>query len=373
MSSKNSQVTTLGKEDVHVIPDTMRAAALFGPGDMRVVDKPVPKPGPGEILIRVAACGMCGTDIKILYGKFANTPPYDGNFTPGHELAGVVAALGEGVNEFAVGDHVVCEAHKGCGQCENCLDGEYTACFNYGNLAKGHRALGMSCDGGFAEYAVAHINQTYKVPKNVSLDEAAIAVTSGTSLYAIDRMGGFLSGRSVAIIGPGPVGLVLVQIAAALGAGPIILVGTRENRLNLGKEFGADHIVHINRDESPIDQVLELTKGEGVDYTFECAGGDDSVGHAISITRKAGSVILVAFYGDSVTFDINKAIRNRIDLLSMRGEGRQVLKRAVALQEQGKINAKPIISHRFSLEKITDAFDMFETRRDNPVKILIKP
>lgn len=372
MSRETDHVSTM-TENTQTIPETMRAAVMFGPGDMRVVDKPVPKPGPGEILVRVAACGMCGTDIKIYFGKFANTPPYDGNFTPGHELAGTVAALGEGVNEFAIGDHVVCEAHKGCGQCENCLDGEYTACLNYGNLSKGHRALGMSCDGGFAEYAVVHINQTYKVPKNVSLDEAAIAVTSGTSLYAIDRMGGYLAGRSVAIIGPGPVGLVLVQIASALGASPIILIGTRENRLNLGKEFGADHIVHVKREESPVKHVMELTNGRGVDYTFECAGGDQSVDHAISMTRKAGAVVLVAFYGDSVSIDINKAIRSRIDLLSMRGEGRQVLKRAVALQEQGKINVAPIITHRFPLEKITDAFEMFQSRRDNPIKILIKP
>ncbi|MCL6518190.1 alcohol dehydrogenase catalytic domain-containing protein, partial [Alicyclobacillus sp.] len=338
------------------VPPVMRAAALFGPGDMRVIEKPVPKPGPGEILLRVAACGMCGTDIKIYHGQFAQTPPLDGRFTPGHEVVGTVVALGPGVTEFDIGDHVVCEAHKGCGQCENCLDGEYTACLNYGNVAKGHRATGMTCDGGFAEYAVVHVNQSYKLPADADLDEATIAVTAGTSLYAIDRVGGFLAGKSVAILGPGSVGLVLVQIAKALGASPIVLVGTRESRLALGRSFGADHVVLTGRNESVVEQVLRATGGRGVDFTFECAGGDRSAEEAVAITRRGGKVVLVAFYHHPVTLDLNNAIRQKIDLLTMRGEGRQVLRRAVALQAQGKIQAGPLITHRFPLENIVEAF-----------------
>jgi L-iditol 2-dehydrogenase len=104
------------------LPEVMRAAVLFGPGDMRVVDRPVPRPRPGEVLVRVAMCGMCGTDLKIFDGHFPQTPPF-GAFTPGHEWTGTVAALGAGVDEFAVGDRVCIEAHRGCGRCDNCLTG----------------------------------------------------------------------------------------------------------------------------------------------------------------------------------------------------------------------------------------------------------
>jgi L-iditol 2-dehydrogenase len=354
-----------------VIPATMRAAVLFGPRDMRVVEKPVPSPGQGEILIHVAACGMCGTDIKIYDGQFPHTPPY-GHFTPGHEFAGTVVALGEGVDEFAAGDRVVCEAHKGCGRCDNCLDGEYTACLNYGNLAKGHRASGMTCDGGFAEYVAVHVNQAYRLPEGVGLAEATLVVTAGSSLYAIDQVGGYLAGRSVAVIGPGPVGLMLVQAAAALGAEPLALVGTRDARLDLGREFGAGMTINSRR-EDPVARVLGLTGGRGVDFCFECAGGERTAEQAIRMTRRGGDVVLVAYYHGPVTLDLNLAVRNKIDLLTMRGEGHRVCGRAVALLAEGKLQAAPLITHRFPLERIGEAFSTFEARAGDPVKILVEP
>jgi L-iditol 2-dehydrogenase len=142
------------------IPEVMRAAVLFGPRDMRVVDRRVPVPGPDEVLVRVAMCGTCGTDLKIFDGHFPQTPP-PGDFTPGHEWTGTVAAVGSRVDEFAPGDRVCIEAHSGCGRCDNCLTGRYTACLNYGNRARGHRATGMTTDGGFAEYAVHHVSALY--------------------------------------------------------------------------------------------------------------------------------------------------------------------------------------------------------------------
>src|SRR5262245_54754486 len=135
------------------IPDTMRAAVLFGPQDIRVIDRPVPMPGPGEAVVQVAMCGACGTGLEIYDRHFPLTLPF-GAFTPGHEWTGTVVAVGESVDEVAVGDRVCIEAHHGCGRCDNCLIGKYTACLNYGNATKGHRATGMTADGGFAAYAL---------------------------------------------------------------------------------------------------------------------------------------------------------------------------------------------------------------------------
>jgi L-iditol 2-dehydrogenase len=147
------------------VPGTMRAAVLFGPEDIRVIDRPVPVPGPGEVLVRVAMCGTCGTDLKIFAGHFPQTPPF-GEFTPGHEWTGTVVTVGQTVDEFAPGDRVCIEAHRGCGRCRNCLAGRYTACLNYGDRAKGHRATGMTADGGFAEYAVHHVSALYQLPRS---------------------------------------------------------------------------------------------------------------------------------------------------------------------------------------------------------------
>ena len=198
----------------------MRAAVLFGPDDFRVVDKPVPAPGGGEVLVKVAMCGTCATDLKIQTHPFPAQPPF-GQFTPGHEWTGTVVALGPDVDELAVGDRVAIEAHKGCGRCENCVLGMYTACLNYGNIASATTS-GLTTDGGFAEYAVHHVNALYRMPDNVTWKDAVLVTTPRTGLYGLDVAGAYVAGQSVAIIGPGPVGLIgqLKRLATA------ILIGT---------------------------------------------------------------------------------------------------------------------------------------------------
>ncbi len=192
------------------LPDTMRAAVLCGPQDMRVMDHPIPRPGPGEVLVRVAMCGTCGTDLKIYDGHFPLTLPF-GAFTPGHEWTGTVVAMGEDVDEVGLGDRVCIEAHHGCGRCDNCLVGKYTACLNYGNPSKGHRATGMTANGGFAEYALHHVSSLYRIPPQVSYQDAVLLTTAGTGLYGLDAAGGYIAGQDIAIFGPGPVGLMTVQ------------------------------------------------------------------------------------------------------------------------------------------------------------------
>src|SRR5262245_20098400 len=225
------------------VPSRMRAAVLFGPNDFRIVEKPVPEPGPGEVLVRVAMCGTCGTDLKVQTHPFPHQPPF-GSFTPGHEWTGTVVKTGPTVDELVVGDRVAIEAHAGCGRCENCVLGDYTACLNYGNVAKGHRTSGLTTDGGFAEYAVHDVKALYRLPDGVSWEDAVLVTTAGTGLYGLDVAGGYIAGQSVVIIGPGPVGLMTVQLCRALGADAVILTGTRGARLELGRRLGADHIIN---------------------------------------------------------------------------------------------------------------------------------
>ena len=175
-----------------------------------------------------------------------------------------------------MGDRVAVEVHKGCGRCDNCIKGMYTACLNYGKVAKGHRAWGFTVDGGYAEYAINHVNTMHKLPDNVSFEESTIITTAGTVLYGLDSIGGYIAGETVAIVGPGPIGLMAVQVCKALCADKVILIGTRDARLNLGKQFGADHLVNV-KNEDAVKKVLELTGGAGVDLAIDAAGGP---GHA---------------------------------------------------------------------------------------------
>ena len=151
------------------MPSTMKAAILHGADDLRVQAWARPEPGPGEVLLKVEVASICGTDVKVLHRTLQGQP--GGQFVMGHEYAGTVAALGPSVDEFRVGDRVAVEVHKGCDRCENCIKGWYTSCLNYGDVSKGHRAKGLTCDGGFAEYAVNHINTLYKLPENLSFED----------------------------------------------------------------------------------------------------------------------------------------------------------------------------------------------------------
>ena len=185
------------------IPETMTAVVLHDADDMRVERRAVPQPGPGEVLLKVEVASICGTDIKVLHRTLQGQPA--GEFVMGHEYAGTVAALGPGIDEFQIGDRVAVEVHKGCERCENCIKGWYTSCLNYGNLEKGHRAKGLTCDGGFAEYAVNHINTLYRLPDNLTFEQACMVTTAASPLWAIDLMGGYVAGETVLILGPGPV------------------------------------------------------------------------------------------------------------------------------------------------------------------------
>lgn len=349
----------------------MRAAVLYGPGDIRVTDKPVPVPGPGEVLVRVAMCGTCGTDLKILDGHFPQTPPF-GEFTPGHEWTGTVAAVGETVDEFSEGDRVAIEAHSGCGRCDNCVTGRYTACLNYGSGVKGHRATGMTADGGFAEYAVHHVRALYPLPRQLTFEDAVVVMTAGTGLYGLDVAGGYVAGQDVVVFGPGPVGLTTIQVLKALGAGRVICAGTRPSRLELAKRLGADHAIDV-RSEDPAAVIGTLTNGEGADLVVECSGSPSVPGLFDKVTKRGGKIVVVAFYPEPVTLDLAAIVRKDISIHTSRGEGGNNVKRAVALAAQGKIRGSEMVTHRFSLENIAEAFRVVRERDGDPVKVVVVP
>jgi L-iditol 2-dehydrogenase len=356
------------------VPPKMKAWVLGGPDELFLRDKPTPVPGRAEVLVRIDAVAICATDLEIIHqGSPASIQgglPFNKNFTPGHEYMGTVAVLGPEVDEFAIGERITVEIHAGCGQCKRCREGMYTSCLNYGKPEKGHRANGFTTDGGFAEYAVNHINTLVHVPDAMSDAEATLVVTAGTSMYGLTELGGLVAGESVVVIGPGPIGLLAVAVAKALGARPVILTGTRNARLAIGKELGADRVININ-DEDAVAVVKQLTAGIGADYVVECAGSEATINQAIHMTNRGGKVCLAAFPHDPVTTDIAHLVRNNIYLYGIRGEGRSATHRAMALMAEKRFDATRIHTHTFLLTDLPTALRYARERVEDAIKVVV--
>jgi len=354
------------------LPKTMRATVLYGEGDMRLVDDyPVPEPCSEEVIIKVEACAICGTDPKILAHGWPNHPPY-GEFVFGHEYAGTIAALGEGVTKFKIGDRVTVEPHKGCGTCDNCRDGLYTTCLNYGIHEKGHRHYGFTENGGYADYACIHINCVSKIPDSMSIDEATLMTTAGTSLYGIRRIGGIKTGETIVVSGPGPVGLLTVVLARLLGADTIVLIGTRAERLELGLQLGADIAINV-REENVIERILELTDGFGADAVLECAGNIQAAVDTVEYTKKSGRIALVGNYKEPAPMNIGKIMLSNLTVVGSRGEGERSVARSLALLGRKTIDISPLITHTFPLDEIHRAFEIAEKRLEGAIKVVVKP
>jgi len=356
------------------VPETMKAWVLGGPEELALLEKPVPRPGTAEVLVRIDAIAVCATDIEIIHhgvpAMIDGELPFNKGFTPGHEYMGTVVRLGPSVDEFQVGDRVTVEVHAGCGRCPRCREGMYTSCLNYGYRAKGHRANGFSTDGGFAEYAVNHVNTMVHVPDDMSDAEATLVVTAGTAMYGLDVMGGIIAGEGVVIIGPGPIGLMGVGVAKALGADPVILTGTRDRRLAMGKDLGADEIVNVLH-EDPVGAVQRITGGKGVQYVLECSGAPNALNEAARMVNRGGRICLAAFPSDPVPVDIAYLVRNNIYVFGIRGEGKSATHRAAALMAQKRFDAKLIHTHTFSLEEVPSAIRYARERIEDAIKVVV--
>ncbi len=362
-----------------VVPDKMKAWILGDPQELTLTEKPVPEPGPAEVLLRVDAVAICGTDLEILYhglpAMIEGELPFNKNFTPGHEYMGTVVKLGKGVDEYNIGDRVSVEVHSGCGRCERCREGMYTSCLNYGlnygDKNKGHRANGFTTDGAFAEYAVNHVNTLMHVPEEMSDEEATLIVTAGTAMYGIDAMGGLIAGKRMAVTGPGPIGLMGVAVAKALGAEPVILTGTRDARLELGKKLGADYVVNV-RNEDPVEAVQKITEGKGVHYVLECSGAPNALNEAAKMVNRGGRICLAAFPLEPVPVDVAHLVRNNIYVFGIRGEGQSATHRAAALMCQRRFDATIIHTHTFPLDELPTAIKYARDRIEDAIKVVVK-
>jgi L-iditol 2-dehydrogenase len=336
----------------------MDAAVLLEFGRLEVERKPVPEPGPGEALCRVRACGICGTDLKLVHGGFRGVWPPSLPFIIGHEWSGVVAALGPGTERsgLSVADRIVAENHAGCGSCPLCRSGRYNLCERV--REPGFRLYGHTAPGALAEYAVRPTRLLHKLPDAIGDLEAALVNQGALTVHAA-RRARLGPGATVAVFGPGLLGLLMLQVARAAGATRVLAVG-RGQRLRLAEELGGE-VVDYQR-EDPVAALRGATGGRGVDCVFECSGNPATVPQALASVRRGGTVALLGLTGGAkVEVEPDRLALDEIDLLGVRSSP-NAYPAMIDLLATGAVAAKPLTTHVYPLARVHDAFTALERR-----------
>jgi len=350
---------------------TMRAARWHGRADVRVEDVPIPRPGPGEVLLRVSWCGICGTDVEEYRDGPVVIPvdepnPITGQRAPvtlGHEFAGEVVEVGSEVRGIALGDRVVPDICLFCGECHYCRRHEYALCVSWA-------AIGFHADGGLAEYVRVPARQCVHLPPEIGDEAAALIETTEVAVRAI-RNGGVRLGDTVAIVGDGAVGLITLQVARAAGATTVILLGHRAQRLELGRRLGATAAFDTN-DPAWHQAVADLTDGLGVDVAIECGGRPEAIRDSLAATRKGGRIVLLAVLGTPVPIDTWALVEGERTITgSVQHHFDEDLPIAVRLMAAGLVDAGPLITARIPLERVvTDGFAALEAGGAD-IKVLV--
>ncbi len=351
----------------------MIAVVFPKPGEITLVDIPRPEAGPGQVVIKVMSTTICGTDLKMLQGEvpFVSFP-----HIPGHEWGGQVAEVGKGVRSVRVGDKVGVEAHVGCDNCPRCAEGLYNICLNYGQADLGHAHIGFTVPGGLAEYCAVPAKALHILPDQLDYDHGAFSDTVGIVLWAFERAGGVRGGESVAIVGPGALGLLAVQIARAMGAGQVIAVGAARDgqRLAMAMELGADTTLNAES-ENPVLGVRRLTGGYGVDLVMEFAGTAAAGRAAVEMARRGGRVVLggATSPGKTLQVDLSTIVRGHLDVYGSMANPRGITRRANALMQKGLVDVIPLITHHLPLIEFARAWKIFSDREGNAIRVMLHP
>ena len=357
------------------LPRKMKAVRVYAPQDYRLEEVAVPEVGPGEVLTRVLATGVCASDVKAFHGSrvwgSAEIAPYiETPVTAGHEFAGEVVALGKGSAEkygLAVGDHVVSEQIVPCGTCRFCVRGQYWMC-------QKHDIYGFKksrAEGSWAQYMLyPALAINHKVPKSIPDDQAALIEPLACAIHAVER-GNIQLGDVVVIAGMGPIGLGMVSVARLKSPGMLIALDMKPHRLELARTMGADLALDVSKQDA-IAEVLKLTEGYGCDVYIEATGAGPAVVQGLQMIRKLGTFVEFSVHGGPVAVDWSVIGDQKELTINGAHLGPYCYPKAINYLAAGTVNGAALVTHKLPLEKFLDGIEIAHTG-DRSSKVVLVP
>ena len=343
----------------------MKSLLLSEYSHLEIADLPVPTVGPNEVLVKVEACGICGSDVHGYDGTSGRRIP---PIVMGHEAAGTIAAQGSDVSGFTQGDRVTFDSTVYCGRCEYCGRGEV-------NLCESRQVVGVSCGdyrrhGAFAEFVAVPQHILYRLPETISFAEASMLEAVSVALHAV-RLTPIDGARTVLVIGAGMIGLLVMQAAKAAGCERVLIADVDASRLKLAEQVGADQVLHASG-AALISDMLRLTAGRGADIVFEAVGRNETVAAAIDCARKGGVVTLIGNIAAEVNLPLQKVVTRQVRLQGSCASAGEYPE-AIALVASGKIRVKPLITAVAPLEEGPRWFERLHAREPNVMKVILTP
>ncbi len=339
----------------------MGTAVLINERKITVIRVEKPRPQPQEVLIQTKAVGICGTDLSIYKGEY---PQIKLPMVMGHEAAGVIAKVGNGVKSLGEGEKVVVDPGLSCGRCWFCRRGSYYQCEN-------GKIIGVDAGkGAYAEYFTAPAENCYRLPHDISWKQAALVDTLACSLHSMNLLS-CEWGEVVAVLGPGPAGLCFLQLAKLRGTRRVILTGTRSERLSLGKELGADLVINTKEEDDIVQKICEETNGRGVDLSIVACGAGQAVRDAISMTRKQGRIMIYGVFSKPIdVIDVEAIMIKELTIYGSAGAS-WAYDAAISLISSKRVKVESMITHRFKLEDLEKAFTIIEERKEGYIKGMV--
>jgi alcohol dehydrogenase len=349
---------------------TMKAAVFVRPGKIELQERPVPVIGPNDALLRVTTTTICGTDVHILKGEYPVAP----GLIVGHEPVGVIAALGDAVSGYAIGQRVIAGAITPCGQCETCLDGHGSQC---GGKAMGGWKLGNTIDGCQAEYvripdAMANLAI---VPEHLTDEQVLMCPDIMSTGFSGAERAHVRIGDTVAVFAQGPIGLCATAGARLSGASRIFTIESVAPRAAISRVLGA-HAVIDHTAEDPVAAIMRLTGGRGVDVAIEALGTQETFQACLAVLRPGGVLSSLGVYSGKLTMPLDAFHAGLGDLSvvsTLCPGGKERMRRLMSVVGSGGIDLRPLVTHRFTLDRIEEAYDLFAHQRDGVLKVAITP
>lgn len=348
----------------------MKAAVFVKPGKIEIQEKPIPEVGPTDALIRITTTTICGTDVHILKGEYPVKP----GLTIGHEPVGVIEALGFAVTGYKPGDRVVVGAITPCGQCHPCLDGHQSQC---GGHAMGGWKFGNTIDGCQAEYVLipnAMANLTL-IPDGLSDEQVLMCPDIMSTGFSGAESGHIRIGDSVVVFAQGPIGLCATAGARLQGATTIIAVDGVSQRLEMSKRMGATRTINY-KNEDVLSIIMDMTHGRGVDVAIEALGTQQTFESCLRVLKPGGILSSLGVYSGKLTLPLDAFAAGLGDhkiVTTLCPGGKERMRRLLNVVASGFVDLKPLVTHRFKLEEIEKAYDLFANQRDGVLKVAITP